>query len=305
MKSFWTGSAPVEFESAFDLAESVDRLRAATKRSSFSVLGHEAAVGTVKEARVSLQRVIPMVGNSFKPVFVGRFEEAGGKVVLRGAFGVRTTVKIFMAVWFGVLTFGAAGFLASTIHGDSPTAWMGLCVLLGMIVFGLALIKTGQWFSRNDPAWLSQVIGSALGAPGGEGPVRPPKRFGVPVHLLIFAGLVVVEGVLHLLSAVTDIEMFGLKTASSPRYLSVLSGSLMLVWAYGICRLHRLAWWAGLTALAYWAYSLFQMDSQPLPSLDDMAVDTQPVQTIFIVVGLLLLGLMGRWWYSQRVHFRN
>ena len=61
---------------------------------------------------------------------------------------------------------------------------------------------------------------------------------------------------------------------------------------------------SGLAAFAYWGFSLFQMDLQPLPAMDDLAVEPQPVQIIFIVAGLLLLGLMGRWWYAQRVHFR-
>jgi hypothetical protein len=52
----------------------VTRLQAATRRSAFGVLGQQAAAGPVGESRVRLQRVIPMVGNSFKPFFLGRFE---------------------------------------------------------------------------------------------------------------------------------------------------------------------------------------------------------------------------------------
>ena len=52
----------VEFKSAFPLAESVDRLKAATRRWTFSLsaMAHESAVRRVSAQRVALQRVIPM-----------------------------------------------------------------------------------------------------------------------------------------------------------------------------------------------------------------------------------------------------
>ena len=48
-------STPAEFRSTFGLEESVERLRAATKRSVFSSLGETAAVGKVSEQGVRLQ----------------------------------------------------------------------------------------------------------------------------------------------------------------------------------------------------------------------------------------------------------
>jgi hypothetical protein len=56
-------STPAEFRSAYRVAESVERLSAATKRSVFSALEETTAVGKVSVVR--LQRVIPMMGNSF------------------------------------------------------------------------------------------------------------------------------------------------------------------------------------------------------------------------------------------------
>lgn len=44
VRQFLYGSTPAEFKSAFSLEESVERLRAATKRSSFSALAQSAAV---------------------------------------------------------------------------------------------------------------------------------------------------------------------------------------------------------------------------------------------------------------------
>jgi hypothetical protein len=52
-------STAAEFRSAYGLDESVERLRAATKRSVFSSLGETVAVGKVSKEGVRLQRVIP------------------------------------------------------------------------------------------------------------------------------------------------------------------------------------------------------------------------------------------------------
>jgi hypothetical protein len=89
-------STPAEFRSAYNVAESVQRLQAATKRSTFAAIGETAAVGKVSSDTVRLQRAIPMVGNSFKPVFVGRFETRDGVAVLTGHFGMTKSVKVFM-----------------------------------------------------------------------------------------------------------------------------------------------------------------------------------------------------------------
>lgn len=42
------GSVPAEFESSFGMSEFVQRLKAATRRSVFSALARQEAVGTVK-----------------------------------------------------------------------------------------------------------------------------------------------------------------------------------------------------------------------------------------------------------------
>jgi hypothetical protein len=73
------GSRPAEFVSHYSLQESVEKLRAVTARSMFPSLTKQSAVGTVAEHKVRLQRVIPMVRNSFKPFFFGHFEFGTGK----------------------------------------------------------------------------------------------------------------------------------------------------------------------------------------------------------------------------------
>src|SRR5579862_9715224 len=111
-------STPAEFSCAYGLEESVERLRAATKRSVFSALSETAAVGKVSEKSVRLQRVIPMVGNSFKPFFLGQFQISNGQVLLIGRFTMLPIVKVFMTFWFCFVSLTSVGFLFGS---SSPT----------------------------------------------------------------------------------------------------------------------------------------------------------------------------------------
>ncbi|MCL4501370.1 MAG: hypothetical protein M1438_05875 [Deltaproteobacteria bacterium] len=155
------GSVPAEFESAFPLQESVERLRATTKRTIFAALFQEAAVGRVTEQRVCLQRVIPFVGNSFKPFFIGSFRQVGDKVVLSGKFTMQRFVKVGMTVWFGFILFWTLDAFVITLQ-KAPTVWYFPLVGVGMLCFGFFLVFAGKWFARNDTERLSRVIGEAL-----------------------------------------------------------------------------------------------------------------------------------------------
>ncbi len=164
LPAFIYGHEPARFESDFNLAESVERLRAATTRSAFSSFHKQSASGTVNEHRVSLQRVIPMVSNSFKPFFVGAFEVVNGRVILAGRFTMNWFAKVFMAFWFGFILFWTSLATVSVIAHPQSGQWWFPLFGLGMAAAGVALVKVGKWFSRNDVAWLSELIRIALSA---------------------------------------------------------------------------------------------------------------------------------------------
>jgi hypothetical protein len=164
LSAFIFGSEPARFESDFDLAESIERLRAATTRSVFLSLHKESASGTVNEHRVSLQRVIPMVGNSFKPFFVGAFEVVNGRVVLAGRFTMIWFAKAFMTFWFGFILLWTVLAGVSVIAHPQAGQWQLPLFGLGMAAVGVAMVRAGKWFARNDVAWLSERIQAALSA---------------------------------------------------------------------------------------------------------------------------------------------
>jgi hypothetical protein len=151
-------STPAEFRSAYGLAESLERLSAATKWHVFSALAETTAVGKVSEKVVRLQRAIPMVGNSFKPFFVGHFEVCGEVTVLIGKFTMLPLVKVFMTFWFGMCGLFAGTVLLGGFKPQGPNATFFLLQPFLMIGEGLALVAAGKWFARNDAAWLSELI---------------------------------------------------------------------------------------------------------------------------------------------------
>jgi hypothetical protein len=164
------GSVSVEFPSAFAMHESIECLKAATARSVFLSLNKQSAVGTVTEQRVSLQHAIPMVANSFKPFFIGHFEFKNGRVVLVGRFTMLWIVKAFMTFWLGFCVFWTGMAVVAVASQNGPSWWFPLAGV-GMFCIGVAFVRGCQWLARDDVAWLSQLITSALSG------VPPNQRF--------------------------------------------------------------------------------------------------------------------------------
>ena len=159
---FLYGSEPATFVSDLPVEQAVSRLRAGTARSAFHALLRERAAGKVTAHKVSLQRAIPFVGNSFKPFFVGQFRIAEGKTELRGVFTMHWYVKVFMSFWFGFCVLWT--LLAMAAVATKPTElWFFPFAGIGMLLAGTALVAVGKWFARNDRSFISTVITEALG----------------------------------------------------------------------------------------------------------------------------------------------
>jgi len=303
VSQFLYGSTPAEFKSAFSLAESVERLRAATKRSSFSALAQSAAVGPVKETKVRLQRVIPMFQNSFKPFFFGHFEARPDGVYLTGKFSLLPFVKIFMTFWLGAtVVIGIVIGAGAQSQGAEPWGMLGC---FGMTAFGIGLIALGKWLARNDADWLSSVIRTALQASNPSGAVstslaRPEP--GTPTVLKVSAGFLLLAGVVNLAS------LYGNRLPKGPfasqfdepflRTSIAIMSVIMIALAIGIYQRRLIAWRLGLVFLAVSAVVsllqilLFNSFSEPL----GLKIGES-------IAMLVVFALWTRWWYAQRVHF--
>jgi hypothetical protein len=155
------GAVPAHFASRHSVRESVSRLARFVKPSIFQNLSEQRAVGTVTEEKVSIQRVIPLVGNAWKPFFIGSFKPIGDKAILTGRFTFSPWVKVLMSIWFGFIALWTVLATVAVITRSPSDRWFPL---FGVAMFGagIALVCLGKWFARNDIAWLSRVISDAL-----------------------------------------------------------------------------------------------------------------------------------------------
>jgi hypothetical protein len=169
--SFVFPQLPIRFESRFSITESVDRLRARTKRWPLN-LTRQIVAGRVTENDVRLQRSIPFFGNSYKPIFAGSFVEDGGRVFLVGKFRIFLFSQAFMTVWlsFALIWSVLAVFSVSMHWHDAqpsaiPKPMSALFPLfgLGMFFLGLLFIRFFWRISRSDIMFISNVLRDALG----------------------------------------------------------------------------------------------------------------------------------------------
>ncbi len=180
-------TVPAKFVSRYPLEESVERLRAATVTRTTAALFRQQAYGTVTVGKVNLRRLIPFVGNQFAPRFEGSFRDGPANVVLIGHFTAPGWTKAysFAPIAFSAV-FGVLFCLAALLQPSLQTVWAVL-VLPGFAALGIASTKLNQFFTRNDVAWLSQVINGALGEPVLR-PNAPPRLGWLKKSFLDLAG---------------------------------------------------------------------------------------------------------------------
>jgi hypothetical protein len=299
-------STPVEFSSAFGLEESVERLRTATKRSVFSALSETAAVGRVSEKSVRLQRVIPMVGNSFKPFFLGWFQSSEGKVLLVGRFTMLPIVKVFMTFWFGTVALASVGLLFGLNSTMPVPAVFAPFVMVGG---GVAMVAFGKWLARNDVEWLSRLIEGALKSPGAPGAAPaatiPQDPAVVPMTLKAAAIFLAASGVMAVFSGLTMPQLPSSPTSAGAAppfpplgHWPLVYAAIVLALALGVWRRRPWAWWGFfvlLAASACWTVYAMQASANFGPPIG--------VGIIFAVMCCAVMVLWGRWWYGQRKHF--
>lgn len=298
-------STPAEFRSAFGLEESVERLRSATKRSVFSALSETAAVGKVSDESVHLQRVIPMVGNSFKPFFLGRFQNSNGNVLLVGRFTMLPIVKVFMTFWLGIVTLASVGSLIAL--SSTIPVWMVLSPFV-MVGAGVAMVAFGKWLARNDVAWLSEVIEDALKAPGAPSrrATTPVDPAAVPLTLKGAAIFLAFSGVMALFSAwmMSRLRLIPTSAGAQPPspplgdHWPLVYAALVLALALGVWRRRPWAWWGFfvlLVASGGWSVYAMQAATNFMPPVG--------IRAAFAVMCCAVVVLWGRWWYGQRKHF--
>lgn len=163
---------PASFRSAFTLEESVQRLSSQVRRWPFVSPFRHSLVGSVKENKVTIARMVPFVSNSYAPVFYGAFQVREGAVMLEGYFALSRYARVFTAFWFGFVIFMAILFSLSVLSGAPVTTnppmpqWQGKLLMIlipyALLLFGLIFTVAGKWLARKDARVISQKIQAAL-----------------------------------------------------------------------------------------------------------------------------------------------
>jgi hypothetical protein len=159
------GSVPAEFESDFNVDESVRRLSAVTK--SFAIFTSQAvAEGEVSKDVVSLRKAYPFFAvdlrGGFEPHFKGEFQETGDRVRLSGQFTLGSFTKAFATFWFGIVLLSIGITTPSSLLAGDPRTWWFPLAGAGLFALGVAGASFGKRWTHDDIRWLSSVIEEAL-----------------------------------------------------------------------------------------------------------------------------------------------
>lgn len=138
--------------------EAIQRLKPHVKATALQALTSQRLIEKTSEEQVSLERAIPFVHNSFKPVFVGRIKKLGTGSRIEGIFRMNRATQVFMTFWFGFCVFFTLVDFSKVVDGQSSFPLGGIA----MIFLGVLMVRLGRWFARNDQAWISSVVISAI-----------------------------------------------------------------------------------------------------------------------------------------------
>jgi hypothetical protein len=217
-------------------------------------------------------------------------------------------VKVFMSFWFGICGLFAGAVLLGGFKLQGPRIFLLQPFL--MICGGIALVAAGKWFARNDAAWLSELIATALGAQRGGPSVTRDALMNVdadtvPMSLKVAAILLAASGAMALVAGMVAPHSWpGLVQAGESSASSQLGNwnfayaILVITLSTGIWRRRSWAWWCGFLLLGLSVcWSLFAMSAR---------ADVGPpvgIKVIFAIFSSVIVGIWGRWWYAQRKHF--
>lgn len=153
--------------------ECVKRLTAQVD-GNLRIFGTKPLVGRIRESSLRVARRI-RYRNSFQTWLSANLIDAGGGTRLICRLALHPLVRIFMIVWFtgiiligGLIGLGAgAGLMTTLLRGTgplSPGPVLATLVPLGLLGFGLGLLKFSRYLARDERDFLVSFIKDTLAA---------------------------------------------------------------------------------------------------------------------------------------------
>lgn len=156
----------VSFPASGTLEQSVSKLESLlnknqNSKSLLDINSEPFLNGDVSNNKVKLYKVTPMYGNTFKPIFFGKFEENNNKVSLVGVFKIgffeRLMSWVFSVIGIAVQIITLP--LIDSAYGieNLKYFWPLLFVLLGILIIFFAKL-----FSKKDVDWITKQITNTI-----------------------------------------------------------------------------------------------------------------------------------------------
>jgi hypothetical protein len=158
--------------SPFPPEQCVSRLTAAIDRerpiSLTTFFGSKPVIGYVTESSLRLRKRITY-RNSWQRHLTATMRPVGGGTTICGSFSLHRFVRAFMAFWFcGVIIFAFVGvviFVTSlTSGGSGHGVWVVIVIAPVMLAFGSALVRFGEFLSRDEGRFLKDFLVRTLNA---------------------------------------------------------------------------------------------------------------------------------------------
>ena len=98
-------------------------------------------------------------------------QPADNETRITGHFGMHPWTRAFMTFWFGFLILvggsvclGTLTRLLSPSHAPVGTAWVGMVVPPGMLLFRFGLVAFGRYLAREEAGFLTGFLVRTLDA---------------------------------------------------------------------------------------------------------------------------------------------
>lgn len=103
--------------------------------------------------------------NDFAPYFFGTFSPDSQGARLVGHFAMDHWVKIFIRIWLAfAIVLSLPVLIATLSRTNQGSAWVGVLVPLGLVLFGIFLPKFGRWMGKGEEKFIREYLQNTLSA---------------------------------------------------------------------------------------------------------------------------------------------
>jgi hypothetical protein len=123
-----------------------------------------AVIGSIGETSFRLRKRI-FYRNSFQASFSGKLIDDQQGTLLHCRVGLHPFVTAFLTVWIGIVLIRCIWMIVSLASGAIPAnRWPQAVIPFLMLAGGVALLKVGQFFSRDEADLLVDFLRRTLDA---------------------------------------------------------------------------------------------------------------------------------------------